>query len=326
ADTGTAGAGTTITLLTHDSFSLSPATLAGFTAETGIVVEQLAVGDAGTLVAQAVLTKDDPLGDVLFGIDSTFLQRGLDAGIFEPYRPPALDDIADGLRADLGLDPEHRVTPVDYGDVCVNYWIAGVATPPTSLDDLVKPEYAGQLVVQHPETSSPGLAFLLATIAAYGDGWEDYWTALRANGVAVAAGWEDAYYGDFAAGGGPRSLVVSYASSPTAEVMFADPPVVSAPTGVVVDSCFRQVEYAGVLAGTDNPAAARRLIDFMLSPAWQDDVPLNMFVYPVVASTALPAVFVRHTAVPDDPLTLAPAEIEAGRDAWTQRWVEIVLR
>lgn len=315
--------GTTVTLLTHDSFALSPETLEAFTAQTGVTVEQLAVGDAGQLVAEAVLTAGSPLGDVLFGIDNTFLQRGLDADIFEPYRSPGLDDVPERFR----LDPENRVTPIDYGDVCLNYWIDALqGAPPAGLDDLTSPAFADQLVVQSPETSSPGLAFLLATIARYGDGWEDYWAALRANGVAVTAGWSDAYYGEFTAGGGDRPIVVSYASSPPAEVIFADPPVDAPPTGVVTDGCYRQIEFAGVLAGADNPAGARALIDFMLTPAFQNDVPLNMFVFPVASTATLPDVFTEHAAIADDPLMIDPATVEANRDQWTDRWVEIVLR
>ena len=315
--------GTTVTLITHDSFSLSEGTLEEFEALTGVTVELLEVGDAGTLVAEAILTKDAPLGDVLFGIDNTFLQRGLDAGIFERYKSPGLA----GVPEDFRLDPRHRVTPVDYGDVCVNYWKDAVPWEPVSLDDLTFPEFEDQFVVQHPETSSPGLAFLLATIATFGhDGWEQYWEDLRNNGVTVTAGWSDAYYGEFVSGGGDRSVVVSYGSSPPAEVMFADPPPDTAPTGVLIDSCFRQIEFAGILSGTDNEAGARALIDFMLSETWQNDVPLNMFVYPVIESATLPPVFAEHAAVPPHPLELDPAEIEANRDAWTERWVEIVLR
>jgi len=317
--------GTTVTLLTHDSFALSPETLEAFTAETGIEVEQLASGDAGALVAQACLTAGEPLGDVLFGIDNTFLQRGLDCAMFEPYPSPGLADVPDHFE----LDPEHRVTPIDFGDVCLNYWIDafdGSPAPPASLDDLTDPAYAGMLVVQSPETSSPGLAFLLATIAHYGDGWEEYWAALRDNGVAVTAGWEDAYWGEFIAGGGERPIVVSYASSPPAEVIFADPPVDEPPTGVVTASCYRQIEFAGVLAGAGNPGGAQALIDFMLTPTFQNDVPLNMFVFPVATTATLPDVFTAHAEIADDPFMVDPAEVEAQRNAWTDRWVEIVLR
>ncbi len=314
-------AGTTITVISHDSFAISTDALASFTADTGVEVQLLSSGDVGQMVSEAILTAGNPLADVMFGIDNTFLQRGLDANLFEPYESVHLDDVIDGL----ALDPDNRVTPIDFGDVCVNYWIDALPAPvPTTLEQLTAPEYEGQLVVQNPETSSPGLAFLLATIAGTED-WEQYWADLTANGVTVTAGWEDAYYGEFVAGGGERSLVVSYASSPPAEVVFADPPVDTPPTGVLLDSCFRQIEFAGVLAGTDHAAAAGAFIDFMLTPTFQNEVPLSMFVFPAIESAVLPSEFTDHARLADRPHLLDPAEIEANRDAWVDRWVEIVL-
>ena len=310
-----------ITLLTHDSFALSDETLEVFTAQTGIEVTLLQAGDTGTMVSQAILTAGNPLGDVMFGVDNTFLARALNADLFEPYESPNLADVPDVFK----LDPQHRVTPIDFGDVCINYWTDALpADPPTTLEDLASPEFAGQLVVQNPETSSPGLAFLLATIAGTDD-WEQYWADLVDNGVAVTAGWEDAYYGEFISGGGERSMVVSYASSPPAEVIYASSPIDTPPTQVLLDSCFRQIEFAGVLAGTDHPAEAQALIDFMLTPTFQDDVPLNMFVFPVANSATLPQAFVDHAQIVEDPLFVDPAEIEAHRNEWTDRWVEIVL-
>ncbi len=314
-----------VTLITHDSFWVSEGTLRAFTADTGIEVVLQMAGDTGQMVSTAILTAGDPLGDVMFGVDNTFLQRALDADLFEAYESPALVGVPESLR----LDPTHRVTPIDFGDVCVNFWIDRFDSDnpaPSTLADLADPAYADQLVVQNPETSSPGLAFLLATIAEYGDGWEDYWAALRRNGVVVTSGWEDAYYGEFVSGGGDRSIVVSYASSPSAEVIYADPPVDTPPTGVVTSTCFRQIEFAGILAGTEHRPAAELLVDFLLSPTFQEDIPLNMFVFPALASAALPEVFIDFVQKPEDPHQLDPAEIEANRNAWTERWTEIVLR
>jgi len=315
-------AGTTVTLMTHDSFAISGSVWEAFTAETGVTVELLQVGDAGTMVSEAILTKDAPIADVVFGVDNTFLQRGLDADIFAPYESRNLDVVFDHLK----LDDNNRVTPISFGDVCINYWIDALpgTVAPATLEDLTDARYASQLVVQSPETSSPGLAFLLATISGTDD-WEQYWADLVANDVSITAGWEDAYYGEFIAGGGDRSIVVSYASSPPAEVIFADPPIDTAPTGVLLDSCFRQIEFAGILAGTDNPAGAAALIDFMLTNTFQEDVPLNMFVFPASQSARLPPEFVEHTTVPVEPHIMDPAEIEANRDRWVDRWVEIVL-
>jgi thiamine transport system substrate-binding protein len=320
-----------ITLQTHDSFALTPEVLDGFEAATGVAVEVLTSGDAGSMVNQAILSKDHPLADVLFGVDNTFLSRALDAGIFEPYRPAALDDVPD----ELELDPEGRVTPIDHGDVCVNLDLEafgeGGLPLPATLEDLTRPEYHGMLVVEDPGTSSPGLAFLLATIARFGEGspgWRDFWAALRANDVLVAADWSDAYYSRFSGGTneGDRPMVVSYASSPVAEVVFADPRPETPPTGVLEDGCFRQVEFAGVLAGTDAPVEARAFIDFLLSEPVQEDIPLNMFVSPALATATLPPDYAAFAATPDAPLSLDPALIDANRGRWIEEWTTTVLR
>lgn len=318
--------GTTVRVLSHDSFAVSDDVLEEFTDETGIEVELVKGGDAGSALNQAILTKGRPVADVLFGVDNTFLSRALDADIFVPYRAARLDEVPARYR----LDPEHRVTPVDHGDVCINYdkdaFPDGGA--PRSLDDLANPRYRGQLVVENPATSSPGLAFLLATVAEFGEGgWQEYWRRLVANDVEVVSGWEEAYYGAFSGGSGEgdRSLVVSYATSPPAEVHFADPQPDDAPTGVVTDGCFGQIEFAGILEGTQNEAGARAFIDFLLSDGFQADIPLQMFVFPVVDGTALPEVFVEHAAKVDDPARLSPATIGANRERWIREWTSIVL-
>jgi thiamine transport system substrate-binding protein len=333
AETGTGGDGDgdrVVRVVAHESFALSEDVLDSFTADTGIEVELLLGEDAGSVVNQAVITRDNPQGDVLFGIDTTFLTRALDADLFEPYESAALA----GVPAELQVDDQHRVTPIDVGDVCLNYDRAffdadGAPPIPQSLADLTDPAYRDLLVVEDPAASSPGLAFLAGTVAELGEGgWEQYWTDLRANGVAVADDWTDAYYGRFSGGAtseGDRPLVVSYASSPPAEVVFSDPPVDEPPTGVIEGSCVRQVEYAGVLAGAEHPDAARAFIDFLLSDAVQADVPLSMFVFPVVEGTALPEVFERFAARPVDPLVIDPFAFGETRDERIERWSELVL-
>lgn len=312
-----------ITLVTHDSFAITEGTFEKFTEQSCIKVKQVGSGDAGELVAKSVLTQDNPLGDVLFGIDNTFLQRGLDADIFIGYESSELANVSTELLAGTN----NIVTPIDYGDVCINYRTDKPgATAPTDLDSLIDPANKDQLVVQHPETSSPGFAFLLSTIATYGDdGWQDYWKALKNNGVLVTAGWSDAYYSEFGSEEGQRSMVVSYATSPPAEVIYADPKIDEPPTAVLEQSCFRQVEYAGILKGTKHQEAAAKLVDFMLSETFQKEIALNMFVYPANSKVALPEEFDKWAPVIQNPLTLTPEEIEANRSEWTRLWVEIVL-
>ena len=289
-----------ITLMAHDSFaaSVTSDTFASFTRETGIEVKVIAAGDASVMVNQAILSKDNPLADVLFGVDDTYLSRALDEEIFLIHKAKQVDRVSPVL-----IDREHRVTPIDFGDVCINYdksWFEKTRlVVPTDLDDLRANLYASHLTVEHPATSSPGLAFMLATIDEFGEeGWLDYWADLRRAEVNVSTDWTSAYYGDFTRYGGESSMVVSYASSPPAEVIFAEEPTDVAPTGVIEAGCYRQVEYAGVLAGTDYPEAAGKLVDFMLSVEFQETIPLTWFVFPAnQGGRAAPSIHRPH----DDP-------------------------
>ena len=321
----------TLTVMTHDSFAISEEVVQAFEAEHDVTVVFLASGDSGAMLNKAVLTKNAPLADLLFGVDNTFLSRALESEIFEAYDAPALVEIP----TEFKLDAENRAIPVDFGDVCINYDKAYFAEKglglPTSLEDLLKDEYRELLVVENPATSSPGLAFLMATIAHFGeDGYLNYWLGLRDNGVVVADGWETAYYTNFSAssGRGPQPMVVSYGSSPAAEVIFAETALDDAPTGSILgpETCYRQIEFVGILAGTEQRALAEDFIDFMLSPAFQEDVPMQMFVYPVLPSAQLPAEFVSYAEQPSQPASLAPALISEMREQWIQDWTNTVLK
>lgn len=327
---GTPASDVTLTLLAYDSFTPTEGIFEEFTADTGIEVEIAQAGDAGEMVSKAVLTAGNPEGDVMWGVDNTLLSRAIEADVFVPYESPALADVPAEL---TGLVPGHEATPVDFGDVCVNYDVAaleaeGIA-PPETLDDLTDPRFKDKLVVENPVTSSPGLAFLLATIGAKGDGWQDYWSALRANGVKVVDDWDAAYYAEFTRAGGDRPLVVSYASSPPVEVLYADPQLpegAPAPTGVAAGTCFRQVEFAGVLRGTEHEAEAQLLVDYLLGPTLQADMPLTLFVYPANATVALPELFQEYATAITEPYTVGPADIAANRQQWIDDWTTTVLR
>lgn len=319
----------TVRLVTHDSFALSDDVVAEFERESGYRLEIVQSGDAVDVVNKAVLSAGRPEGDVLFGIDDNTLRVAFDAGIFTPYRSPLLNVVDDRFE----LDPEARVTPIDHGHVCVNYDVeayrASGIEPPRTFEDLASPAYRNQLVVQNPASSTPGLAFLLATVSRYGeDGWRDYWRRLRANGVEVVDSWSQAYSSRFSGGSGEgdRPLVVSYGSSPPYEVLNAGTDLTEAPTAVVADTCYRQVEFAGLLAGATNPEGGRALIDFLLGQRAQEDIPLQMFVFPVRTGTPLPEVFERFTTVPDEPLSLPPERVGSERERWVREWTDTVLR
>jgi thiamine transport system substrate-binding protein len=317
--------------MTHDSFSASESVIQEFEEDYDVQVEFLAAGDTGEALNKAILAAEAPLADVFYGVDNTFLSRALEADIFQPYESPALEAIPDEFR----LDPESRLLPVDFGDVCINYdkayfAEAGLAVP-QSLEDLLEPEYAGLLAVENPATSSPGLAFLLATVEHFGEPAHlDFWADLRRNGLVVVDGWETAYYTNFSgsSGAGPQPMVVSYASSPAAEVIYADPPVDEAPTASILapQTCARQIEFVGILEGTTHRAAAEKFVDFMLGRKFQRDLPLQMFVYPVHPEAPLPDEFTKYAAPAQEPVRMSPDKISANRERWISEWTEVVLR
>ena len=320
----------TLTVMTHDSFAVSEDVVKAFEDANNAKVTFLQSGDAGEVLNKAILTKDAPLADVLYGVDNTFLSRALEADIFESYASPALANIPDQFK----LDASNNALPVDYGDVCINYdkkyFADNALAIPGSLEDLTKPEYANLLVTENPATSSTGLAFMLTTVAHFGDGYLHYWQSLKDNGVVVVDGWETAYYTNFSAssGQGPQPMVVSYGSSPAAEVIFAETPLDNAPTASILgpDTCFRQIEFVGILKGTQNRTLAEKFVDFMLSQQFQEDMPLQMFVYPVNSNAALPDEFIKYAQTPDQPATLSPDEIAANRDKWIQEWTDVMMK
>jgi thiamine transport system substrate-binding protein len=324
----------TLVIVTYSSFAISEDVLEQFEAETGITVQILRLSDTGNVVNQSILTRSNPLGDVMYGIDNTFLSRALEADLFIPYESPALENVPESLQLDAS---EFRVTPVQYGDVCLNYdrayFEANDLDVPQSLEDLTQPTYRDMLVVQNPAASSPGLAFLIATIAVFGEDGDytylDYWADLTDNGVLVVDGWSEAYYSEFTATGeGTYPLVVSYASSPPAEVYFASEELDEAPTGAIIadDTCFRQIEFTGILHNAANVEAARQFIDFTLSLAWQEDLPLQMFVFPVHPEAELPEVFAEYAAIPENPVVVDYRDIDEKREEWIEAWTDVVLR
>lgn len=318
----------TLRLLAHDSFTPTEGIFDSFTDRTGIGVDIVRGGDAGTLVTKAVLASGNPEADVLWGLDNTLMSRALAADVFLPYLSVHREDLEPTAR---DLSPNGAVTPVDSGDVCINYdkeWFAERnVSPPLTLQALTSSTYRNLLVVPNAVSSSPGLAFLLASIAEFGDAWPDWWQALRDNNVLIVESWSDAYYGHFtAASDGTRPLVVSYATSPPAEVLFAEPRPERAPTAVAALTCFRQYEFAGILRGTKHEEAARLLIDYLVSKVFQEDLPLTQFVWPINTTAEVPQEFLDYSLRPENPLTIDPAIIALRRVEWLDTYSDIVLR
>jgi thiamine transport system substrate-binding protein len=317
-------ASATVVVATHDSWNMPDEVIEKFERRTGLTVKIQPQGDAGQLTNKLVLTKDNPIADMEYGVDNTFASRAVDNGVLQDAQvdtPPSVD----AHRVD---GPGHdQLVPVDYSDVCVNIddtWFAEHhLTPPSSLDDLVKPAYRGLFVTPGASSSSPGMAFLLATIGRYGDQWPSYWRKLMANETLVTSGWTDAYEVDFTGGGGKhgtRPIVLSYSSSPP----FTIPKGAKRPTtSALLDTCFRQVEYAGVLAGADNPDGARKFIEFMTRQRFQSALPENMYVYPVLDAAEVPEDWSRWAPTAPDPYQVPADEIADNRAKWLTTWRDI---
>lgn len=325
-DDGSGGAAdTAVTLVTHESFAIPEDLVAQFEEETGFSLEISKLADAGALTNQLVLTRENPVGDVVFGIDNTFATRAVDEDVFDPYAPE-LPAGADSF--ELPGDDQDALTPVDTGSVCVNIdtaWFAAKGVPePQGLADLTDPAYRDLFVIPAASTSSPGLAFLTATVGRYGEAWPGYWEDLMANGAKVVKGWTEAYFEDFTFSGGDRPIVVSYDSSPAFTLNEAGN---RSTTRALLDGCFEQVEYAGILAGEDtNTAGARAVIDWLLSPEVQAALPPSMYVFPVVDGVELPAEWARFAKRPTETEVVDPARIAADRQAWIEEWNEIISR
>jgi thiamine transport system substrate-binding protein len=314
-----------VVLVTHDAFVLPKPLIAQFDRQSGYHLVVHASDDGGTLTNKLVLTQSDPTGDVAFGVDNTFASRALDANVFAKTDVP----LPPGAQQYVVPGDDGRLAPVDNGNVCVNIdtgWFADHhVAPPRGLGDLVKPAYEGLTAVPGATTSSTGLAFLLGTIGKYGDGWTSWWQKLIGNGATVTDGWTQAYETDFTQGGGHGHdpIVVSYDSSPAFTVPKGSS---SSTTKALLDTCFRQVEYAGVLTGAANPTGAKAFVRFMLSPEVQKALPDAMYVFPVRQGTPLPAAWARFAVQPKHPYSVSPAEISAHRDTWLREWSNIVSR
>ena len=321
----------TLVVLTNDSFDIGEEIIAQFEEINNASVTIQKAGSSGQVLNRAILEKGNPSGDLLYGVDNTFLSRALREEIFIQYKSGQIGNIP----AQFILDDTFHVSPVDYGYVNINYDIAylddkGLA-PPASLEVLTQPEWDGRLVVENPATSTPGLAFLIATVSYFGedDDYEylDFWADLKKNNVAVKEGWSEAYYTDFTKYGGDRPLVVSYATSPAAELFFSEGAYEVPPTGnVLVDKAtFLQIEGIGILKGTDNETLAKKFVDFVLDVPFQEDIPGRMFVYPVNSKAQTPDYF-QYAEVPTAPSDIDAATIDAKRDDWIDAWTSVVIR
>lgn len=313
----------TLVVYSYESFEyVAKAAFPKFEKKYGVKVKLITVGDAGQLLNRLILEKDNPQADVVIGIDNSLAAKAIKAGILEPYKPKNIDLVPKWLIEKL--DPTYHLIPYDYGYMAINYRLDKVSQPPKSLEDLTKPEWKDKLVIEDPRTSSPGAAFLLWTIAVYGDdGYLDYWEKLKENGVVITEGWSDAWYGKFMKEGYP--LVLSYSTSPAATVYYDNNTNVKAVA--FREGNYLQVEGAGIIKGTKKKALAQKFIEWLLTEDFQSEVPTNQWMYPVNPNVKLPDVY--KYAVPLDeikPVSLDPEYVRENFDRWIREWVQLMVQ
>ncbi|MDY6143510.1 MAG: thiamine ABC transporter substrate-binding protein [Arcanobacterium sp.] len=311
----------TVTVITHDSFSLSDDAIAEFEKVSGYKLQTTAPGDAGTMTKQLLLTADSSDIDAVYGIDNLSAGELSAAGILGRAVSDQVwgdDGDAPVLTEDVYATKDGgTLIPIDRGDVCMNIdnaWFDDTGTAkPETFDDLLKPELKGKTVVTNPASSSPGLAMLAGTQALYGDSWLDYWKSLLDNNAKVDAGWSDAYEVDFSAGGGEGAypIVLSYASSPAFS---------GGATSSVDATCVPQIEYAGVLKNSSNPEGAQAFVDFMLSKKVQAEIPNSMYMYPVREGVEVPSEWAQYAKLPAASISVDADVINQNRDSWLKEW------
>jgi thiamine transport system substrate-binding protein len=312
-------------VLTHSSFDLPKPLLARFETDNKLKLSIIKAGDAGEMLNKLILTRAQPIADVVYGIDNSLSAKAQAAGVLDAMQSPA-----PAGAAVVKMSP--GITPVDYGYVTLNYDKAsfaksGLALPKT-LEELTQPQYRDMLVVQNPATSSPGQAFMLATIAGMGEAQAfDWWARMRANGLKVVKGWSEAYYTEFSRNGGKRPLVVSYASSPAAEVFYSKEKITEPPTGSLSlkGGVFQQVEGVALVKGGAQREAAARFVEFMRSPAVQEALQTTMWMYPAEKSVARAEVM-RHAPEPATHDAMPAETIAAKSGEWISRWTKVVLK
>ncbi|QAA76557.1 MAG: hypothetical protein BIP78_0791 [Candidatus Bipolaricaulis sibiricus] len=269
------------------------------------------------LIAELSAGRTD--ADVFLGITAGSLPRALAEGVFRPFDPDLIPNLA-FIPEDLRVDPSNHVLPFDHG------YIAFVASPalsedllPRSFTDLLRPELGGKIILQDPRTSETGLAFLLWTVAHFGDSWPQYWRALLPNLLTITRGWTEAF-AMFEAGEAP--LVLSYST----DAAYAYLTVGEAKYRVLTldGEGYRLIEGLGIVRTTRRADLAHALIDIVLSPEIQELIPTSQWMFPVHSGVALPPDFARLAVVPEHPVFLDPGEVAQHLDDWISQWQAIL--
>ena len=325
----------TLRILTYDIAAFSDEMLAEFTNQTGYPVEMIRTDDSGGILEQLLQTQQAQQADLAIGLDNTYLQTALNFCLLQAHNASASDI------SETALEPYDGplALPFDRGDVCLNYDETRVdgtnLTVPTSLWNLTEPEWNGLAAFPSPVTSSPGRAFMSATIDYFENDEDntpdafDWWKAMAANGAIFTTGWTEAYeihysggYGEWVEGHlGDAAMTVSYCHSPGVEAFYGGNWTKS--TSLTLPrSSFHQVEYAGVINGGTELEAANAFITYLLSEEVNRDMPENNLMQSVLVNATWPETdgYAYHTDLPELNAEISNERIADEMEDWLSAW------
>ncbi|MHA1198677.1 MAG: thiamine ABC transporter substrate-binding protein [Candidatus Heimdallarchaeaceae archaeon] len=347
-----------LVIYTYESLLADPGYdfISAYASYSGIPTSEIRIvymEDANSVLSKAILEKDDPTADVLIGLDNVMIHDAKEEGILQIYDSPTLVNISETLVTNL--DPEKYLLPYDYGIIALWYDLNRINTSTNpeleylTLDDILEYDLDKQLIVEDPTLSSPGLGFLLWTIAIYGDpeinfegvlgqNWRDWWSEAKSD-LRIASSWGDAF-SIYYTPEEDRPMMVSYGTSPAYDVCHPDygvgegnPPPSAAvvshenPTAlqIIMKNAWLQIEGIGLVNNAPHTVEAKKFIDWFLDQELQDNIPLNNWMYPANLHANIPTCFADNSISPDSMTQLlndilTPDMIEDNLNDWLKDW------
>lgn len=283
-----------------------------FEEKYGVTVEVRSYGDAGAVLSKVIAEGKDSSVDVVIGIDNILAKRALEEDIFLSYKPEGAQKISD---ESLVFDKSWKLTPYDFGSLAIVYDPEELGVlEMNGLMDLTDKNFRKKLIIQDPRTSSTGLAFLVWTYEAYKDNFDEFWRKLKPSILTVTMGWDDAF-GKFEAGEAP--MMISYATDGAYSYEYYGGTKYKAI--IPGDVGYGQIEGAGIVKWTDEADLSKKFMDFILSPEFQSNIPLNQWMFPVI-EVPLPESF-KYAVEPSSLLNIDP---DLDVDLLIERWVNLI--
>ena len=306
-----------LTVYTYDSFAAEwgpgPKVKAAFEKECGCELKFVALEDGVSVLNRIRMEGQKSSADVVLGLDNNLVQAAEKTGLFVPSNVDTQTlTVPGGWR-------NNTFVPYDYGYFAFVYNKNTLKNPPTSLKQLIESPEKWKVIYQDPRTSTPGLGLMLWMQKVYGDQAPQAWQKLAQKTVTVTKGWSEAY-GLFLKG--EADLVLSYTTSPAYHIIEEKKDNYAA--AEFSEGHYLQVEVAAQLAGSKQPELAHKFMQFITTPAFQNEMPTGNWMYPVIQTT-LPQGF-EQLNVPAQALEFTPAEVAQNRATWIRSWQAAVSR